>query len=557
MGYLGAGIVFLAVLGGPGGASGACQAPPLVTTVAPASSPVASPTSTSSPSPSTSPSPPPPPVSLSSGPVLTGHPSGTWTTTIYLNTAALCPSPPSFELVTTSPNATVLGQAKLDPPLECGKPAYALTQVQLTFGPCTSLATSPATAAVVVTPAQPGAGPVQIAVAVHRWVSWCLYLWWPALAGLVLAAAFIFTMLAAGLPDPNQVRADGRTVTVRWARVWSRPLYAAGAWTFSGSWATNVTAAAAIATAVLTATGALTEIFPGVELGRFSLLIAVAGAITVMAPLVFGALNYRFLRVDPSTAGVSVISLPRGPVAVLRGRIRSVLLGCWKPAYRYAGMVVTLPEGMRVRLRNGTELQLPPTTRLPPYSRVTVLGTQVPPLPYGAPATTQVTLPDGTPVRLGDRKALLPDQGEWRKAMTLAVPASATITVTGGATIPAHAPATPPPAPVPQTPQPQAWWRRWLRCQSPAVRLSQTTRVADVPDPALFTKLPAAADATLKAGATLSIPPGGTIIVIPDKGAAAPLLALPGTTDVAVFASGVPRGFRTVHPLGWMSGKVK
>ena len=386
MGYLGAGIVFLAVLGGPGGASGACQAPPLVTTVAPASSPVTSPTSTSSPSPSTS------------------------------------PSPPS---------------------------AYALTQVQLTFGPCTSLATSPATAAVVVTPAQPGAGPVQIAVAVHRWVSWCLYLWWPALAGLVLAAAFIFTMLTAGLPDPNQVRADGRAVTVRWARVWSRPLYAAGAWTFSGSWATNVTAAAAIATAVLTATGALTEIFPGVELGRFSLLIAVAGAITVMAPLVFGALNYRFLRVDPSTAGVSVISLPRGPVAVLRGRIRSVLLGCWKPAYRYGGMVVTLPEGMRARLRKGTELRLPPTTRLPPYSTVTVLGTQVPPLPYGAPATAQVTLPDGTPVRLGDRKALLPDQGEWRKAMTLAVPASATasgrpgywlgqnhpITVPGGAKI--------------------------------------------------------------------------------------------------------------------------
>ena len=53
---------------------------------------------------------------------------------------------------------------------------------------------------------------------------------------------------------------------------------------------------------VLTATGAVTEVLPGVELGRFSLLIAVAGGITVTAPLVFGALNYRFLRVDPTTA---------------------------------------------------------------------------------------------------------------------------------------------------------------------------------------------------------------------------------------------------------------
>ncbi|HEY6310776.1 MAG TPA: hypothetical protein VIY52_08205 [Streptosporangiaceae bacterium] len=60
--------------------------------------------------------------------------------------------------------------------------------------------------------------------------------------------------------------------------------------------------------------------------------------------------------------------------------------------------------------------------------------------------------------------------------------------------------------------------------------------MADLPDPALFTQLPAAADATLKAGATLSIPAGGTITVMPDQGAASPLLALPGTSDIAVFA---------------------
>jgi hypothetical protein len=61
-----------------------------------------------------------------------------------------------------------------------------------------------------------------------------------------------------------------------------------------------------------------------------------------------------------------------------------------------------------------------------------------------------------------------------------------------------------------------------------------------------FTELPAQTDATLKSGAALSVPPGATITVsvsstqpdaalqIPD--AALQILALPGATDIAVFA---------------------
>jgi hypothetical protein len=503
MGYLGAGFVLLAVLGGAGGGSGSCQPAPSVKTVAPTASAASSPSASSNPTAA--------PASLSASPVLTGHPSGSWTTTLYLNTAALCPSEPSFELVTTSPNSAVKGNATFNPALKCGASAPVLTQVQLNFGPCDGLATPPATAAIVVLPTAPEAAPVQFTLAVHRWVSWWDYLWIPLACGFGLSLLFVSTMLFAGLPDPardQDAAVGGRLVKMRRTKILSRPIYASGAWTFGGSWATNVTAAGAVVAAVLTATGAVTEVLPGVELGRFSLLIAVAGGITVTAPLVFGALNYRFLRVDPTTAGVSVISLPQGPVAVLRGRTRSVLFGWWKRAYKYGGMVVTLPGDARIRTHR-KNVPLTDAADLPPGARVTLLE-------------TEVTLLDGTPdgmhVPLCKRKALLPDRGRPPSDATITVPAGATITVSGGTTIPV--PSAPPVR--------QAWWGR-LCGRIPAV--------PPPPAPAAgadFTELPARTDATLKSGAVLVVPPGGTITVSPHQVAAC-LLALPGASNIAIF----------------------
>jgi hypothetical protein len=318
VGYLGAGFVLLAMLGGTGGgASGSCPVVPIV--APPSQSPTASASASPSKSsgPSTTPS-PAVPASLSASPVLTQQPSGTWTTTIYLNTAALCPAQPSFELVTTSPDLVVLGNAEYHPQPDCGTPMSAattpLTQVQLTFGPCSQLARTPVTAAVVVTPADPTSLPVQITVAVHRRVSWWQYAWVPLLCGAGLALAVVGTVWLAGLPDPDTAPGQGqRRARLRHGQFWHRPLYAAGAWTFGGSWATNITALGAVIAAVLTATGAVSELLPGVELGRFSLLVVLAGGITVAAPLVFGALNYRFGRLDPTTLGVSVITLPGLP----------------------------------------------------------------------------------------------------------------------------------------------------------------------------------------------------------------------------------------------------
>src|ERR1035441_4320810 len=281
MSYLGAGFVLLAVFSGEG-ASRSCPAAtaPAASATAPAAS--ASATAVA-------------PAAESVSPVLTQQASGIWTTTIYLSTAALCPASPSFELVTTSPDHAVPGQAAYHPAVNCGALAPA--------------------------------GP---------------------------APPFVLPMLIGKLPDPNagqpdppagqQPSQDGRPVKMGRRQFWSRPLYAAAAWTFSGSWATNITAAVAVVATLLTAGGTVSELLPGVEIGRFSLLIAMAGGVTLVAPLVFGALNYRFERLDPTTAGVSVISLPRGPVAVLSSWAWKTGPDQLKRRYRAGALVVTVED---------------------------------------------------------------------------------------------------------------------------------------------------------------------------------------------------------------------
>ena len=497
MSYLGAGFVLLAVFSG-GAAGGSCPAAtaPAASATAPAAS--ASATAVA-------------PAAESVSPVLTQQASGIWTTTIYLSTAALCPASPSFELVTTSPDHAVPGQAAYHPAVNCGALAPAapapLTAVQLTFGPCNELASPPVTAAVVVTPAVATAAPVQITVTVHRRVSSYQYLWIPFGSGAGLAALFVLTMLIGKLPDPNagqpdppagqQPSQDGRPVKMGRRQFWSRPLYAAAAWTFSGSWATNITAAVAVVATLLTAGGTVSELLPGVEIGRFSLLIAMAGGVTLVAPLVFGTLNYRFERLDPTTAGVSVISLPRGPVAVLSSWAWKTGPDQLKRRYRAGALVVTVEDPE-------TLLPLGHDGKPRPDALARLTARKKFPVRPGA----KVLLPGGTEFKVpGTYKARLPDRGAWRQEAIIAVPAGATITVSGGADIPAAGPA----AAGQQPPAEQ---------QTPA-----------------FMELPGQNGASLKPGATLSVPPGATITLSPSlPEAASPLLALPGTSDITVFA---------------------
>jgi hypothetical protein len=365
--------------------------------------PSTSPGLSTSPGPGTSPCPTPAPVGLSASPVLAQQSSRTWIATIGVNTSALCLTP-SFELVTTTPDREIPA-AELPPLSDChgqtpvpGAPA--VTAVTLTFSPSPVL-TAPVAAAVVITPTQAAIAPVSVSLAVHRLVTSWQYVWIPLSCGLGLGLGVVLTMWLAGLPDPDTAPEEGQPrVPIRGRRFWNWPLYAAGAWTFGGSWATNITALGTVIATVLTATGTVSELLPGVELGRFSLLIAVAGGITVAAPLVFGALNYSFQRLDPTTLGVSVITLP-----------------------------------------------------------------------------------------------------DAQSSADIVVPAGATITLTGGVTIPAE---------------------------------------HDPPAGAGGCELPGRAEATLISGATLAVPPGATVTVsIPPPFAGqdrAPAVAVPGATDIAVFA---------------------
>lgn len=498
MSYLGAGFILLAVFSGGaagGSSSAASPAATATATVSPAASQTVEPSASVTPA----------PASESASPVLTQQPSGIWTTTVYLNTAALCPARPTFELVTTSPDNAVPGQAVYYPVVNCSPPASAapapLTAVQLAFGSRDELISPPVTAAVVVMPAVATAAPLQITVAVHRLVSSYQYLWIPLGCGALLALLFVLAMMIGRLPDPDpeqpdpeaeQGDRDGRPAKMHVREFWTRPLYAAAAWTFSGSWATNITAAVAVVGTLLTAGGTVSELLPGVEIGRFSLLLAMAGGVTLIAPLVFGALNYRFERLDP-TSGVAVITLPPAPVAVLSSWGWKKGPPQVKRRYRSGALVVTVddpkklfPDGepaayAQARLKDGRKFRVK--------------------------ARAKVKLPDGTEFEVpGTYKARLPDCGEKRQEALITVPAGATITVSGGADIPVSGP--------PAAPGPPA---------------------AAPPSPA-FTELPGQVAASIKPGALLSVPPGATITVSPSLEAASELLALPGTSDIIVFS---------------------
>ena len=327
--HVGAGFLLVAVLAGTGQ-----QAPtPLSTTV---------------------------PESVSASPVLVEDAAGRWSTTIYLNTEALCAdgTGASFSLVTTGPDNRVstAEPPALQPDVNCKAvtatawkilvASNPLTRVTLRFdGKSGMPATPPAAAAVVVT--VPSAPPVQVTVRVHRWVNGIAYLAVPVACGLGLWLAFIVAMLLVGLRDPGGGALRGR-------KILDRPLYAQSTWTFSGSWATNVTTAGAFTAAVLTASRMASEVLPGVEPGRFSLLIVAAGAITAIAPLLFGALNYNSQRADPTTTGVSVIRLPAAAAQIAVP----------------AGATLVLPSGGTVdpgtaedasaTLRPGAALAVPP-----------------------------------------------------------------------------------------------------------------------------------------------------------------------------------------------------
>jgi hypothetical protein len=135
--------------------------------------------------------------------------AGEWTTTVYLDTAALCagqhPAGNTFSLVTGKPNSVTGAAAPAYPdgPLACGAAAAnPVTGVRLTFYP--SLSAVPQTATLTITPPQAlllaGDPPLQIPLTVRRTVSPWQYVWIPAICGGALAALLVLVLIAIGVP---------------------------------------------------------------------------------------------------------------------------------------------------------------------------------------------------------------------------------------------------------------------------------------------------------------------------------------------------------------------
>jgi hypothetical protein len=244
---------------------------------------------------------PPPVVPPPGGATLTQQPDGTWMTSAYLDTGALCDD--TFDLVTSAPDTDKPDTAATytstsgnttrttsTPPCGAGQPA--VTEVGLTF-PALPDGDIPQTATLVVTPSATslaaGATPVEFALTARRQLAGASSLWTPVWFGLGFAALLVLGVAIGGVKDADSVRHRG------WQRgFWGATLYAPSAWTFGGAWATNFTALGTVIGGVLTATGAVAGIVPGVDLGRIGLLFAVFGALAVIAPLVFATLNSRF-----------------------------------------------------------------------------------------------------------------------------------------------------------------------------------------------------------------------------------------------------------------------
>ena len=250
---------------------------------------------------------PPPVVPPPAGATLTQQSDGTWTTSAYLDTGALCDD--TFDLVTSTPDtgkpdkavtytSTTGNTTKTTSTPPCGAGQPAVTEVGLTF-PALPDGDIPQTATLVVTPSTAslaaGATPAEFALTVRRQLAGASSLWVPVWFGAGFVVLLVAFVAIGGAKDAGGARHRG------WRRgFWGATLYAPSAWTFGGAWATNFTALGTVIGGVLTATGAVAGIVPGVDLGRIGLLFAVFGAFAVIAPLLFATLNSRLSDAAPA-----------------------------------------------------------------------------------------------------------------------------------------------------------------------------------------------------------------------------------------------------------------
>jgi hypothetical protein len=387
------------------------------------------------------------PASPSLMPVLQQQSDGTWQATVLVTGATGgCPLAANrYALDTTSPDM-VLGLK--------GKPVPVSPQpgVQVPAGSCevrltfAALSPVPATATLVID------GALALPLAVSRNLGYPFFIGYPAGAGVLLALTLLLWVLRylrvynrQGVEQKPFGRDGGRRSPN--PSFWEHEVYASGAWTLTDSWATNIAAAIGVVTTLLSLVAATSLLFRGVDLSRFVIVNAVAAGIAAAAPLVFGVLYARRLRLRPgvtSNAGLAVTT-PTWPgstatlkgqsaVTLAAGTLITIDAAALAPQYRPADLKQpgdqkpgdqkphdeksdARPGGdgtragepkparrMLVRLAAPASARLAADTAATPVKRGWIVLTPAETIPrVTLPAGTRVSLPGGRNPQLGER----------------------------------------------------------------------------------------------------------------------------------------------------------
>ena len=126
------------------------------------------------------------------------------------------------------------------------------------------------------------------------------YLWEPVIAGG--ATALVLCLFTGLIGIPYEDGASQRTARLFSRKFWTGPLKASSAWTFTDSWATNITALGTAIVAILAASDTLAAIFPKVDINPFIVMSVVCGAIVAVAPLLFAIVNVPCRRGDSANS---------------------------------------------------------------------------------------------------------------------------------------------------------------------------------------------------------------------------------------------------------------
>jgi hypothetical protein len=265
-------------------------------------------------------------------------------------------------------------------------------------------------------------------------VSAAAYLWIPVAIGAGLVVLLVLLTGLIGVPFVGQDAAQevAQTAGLFSPRFWHARFYAAAAWTFGDSGATNITALATALAAILASGAVLTSLFPKIDLNPFILMNIACGGIVAAAPILFGIVNVVVMRGNPAVPIDARLTLQTDAIITLP-----------------SGASIALPGGAVVRkAKDGPETaRIKPggTLNVPPGSKITVGSAAIMALPSGAtvainPKAT-LTIDTGTQIASADLAPPQPSPASGHQSIWLAripapdpdIAAGDLITVTEGA----------------------------------------------------------------------------------------------------------------------------